>query len=49
MKKKNIRPFVCVALLLGSASMTVLGVITGQNGEVLEKAIKICLECIGIG
>lgn len=29
--------------------MIVLGISRGEHHTVLEKAIKICLECIGIG
>jgi len=29
--------------------MIMLGVIRGEHQTVLEKAIKICLECMGIG
>lgn len=29
--------------------MIALGIIRGEHYTVLEKAIKICLECMGIG
>lgn len=36
-------------LLLAGFLMIVLGIMRGEHHTVLEKAIKICLECIGIG
>lgn len=47
MKKKEwILP---VSLLLCGALLIVLGIFRGEPLTVLEKATKICLECIGIG
>lgn len=36
-------------LLMISFISTIAGIYRGEVGEVLEKAIDICLECIGIG
>lgn len=36
-------------LLLGGTLMIVFGVLRGEHLTVLEKAVKICLECMGIG
>lgn len=36
------------ALVLASA-LIIIGIVMGQNESVLLKAIKICLECVGIG
>ena len=36
-------------LLLAGAVMIVLGIARGEHQIVLDKAIRICLECIGIG
>ena len=36
-------------LLLAGAVMIVLGIVRGEHQIVLDKAIRICLECIGIG
>ena len=36
-------------VLAAAAGMIVAGVLLGQYPQVLGKAIRICLECIGIG
>ena len=36
------------ALLLGGA-MVLFGVWRGEAGVVLSKAIRLCMECVGIG
>jgi len=36
------------ALVLGTLFL-VIGILRGEPGEILFKAVKICLECIGIG
>ncbi len=35
--------------LLCGAALTVLGILRGEPEVILQKAVKICLECIGIG
>lgn len=35
--------------LLAGLLMITLGIIRGEHETVLAKAIKICLECMGIG
>ena len=37
-----------VALLLG-VTMIVIGIVLTQPSSVLAKAVRICMECIGIG
>lgn len=37
-----------IALAAG-AIMIAIGIWRGETGEVLMKAVKVCLECIGIG
>ena len=44
MKKRNI----VVGLLMG-VTMVSYGAIRGEAATVLGKAIKLCLECVGIG
>ena len=36
-------------LLLAGAALIGLGLLLGQNGDVLSKAATVCLECIGVG
>lgn len=36
-------------ILLLSASMMLYGLMQGEAEAVLHKAVRICLECIGIG
>lgn len=42
------RKFSLVLILTGLA-MLAAGLARGEAGEVLAKAVRICLECIGIG
>ncbi len=44
MKKRL--PFLLLLLSLG---LTVAGLLSGQAADVLRKAVRVCLECIGIG
>jgi hypothetical protein len=45
MKKRNL-PFL---LMILSALLIVLGINLGEVSAVVDKAIKICLSCMGIG
>lgn len=38
-----------VLLLAAGAAMLCFGLWRGEGGTVLSKAIKLCLECVGIG
>lgn len=45
MKKKNTARLILTVL---AAGLTAAGLLLGQNGDVMRKAVTICLECIGI-
>ena len=36
-------------LLLLAAVLIIVGILAGQPDSVLAKAVRICLECVGIG
>ena len=38
-----------ILTLLAAVILVVVGILTGQYSQVLSKAIRVCLECIGIG
>lgn len=38
-----------IAAFLLSAAFLLIGLVQGQNGQVFRKAVKVCLECIGLG
>lgn len=38
-----------ITLLVVSLGAMAFGILRGEMGEVLRKAVTICLECIGIG
>ena len=38
-----------IVLLFAGAAMLCVGVLRGGTSTVLSKAIKVCLECVGIG
>ena len=40
---------VAQVLLLAGAAMLCFGAYRGETATVLSKAIKLCLECVGIG
>ena len=43
------RSYLTIGLLVIALALIVLGIALGQPESVLNKAIKICLECVGIG
>lgn len=38
-----------IAVIIAAAAMIVYGVFRGEAGIVLNKAVNICFECIGLG
>lgn len=46
---KTIKPAAQVALLAAGVAMVCFGAMRGEADAVLAKAIRLCLECIGIG
>ncbi len=40
---------VCVVLIALGTVLIVFGVANGDVDEVLQKSIRVCLECVGIG
>ncbi len=46
--QKSSRGIGWIALVAGAA-LTAFGLLQGQYASVLAKAVRICMECIGIG
>lgn len=46
---KATKPVAQVALLIVGVAMVGFGIMRGEADAVLAKAIRLCLECIGIG
>ena len=46
---ERLRRILCVSLLLLGIAMIVLGVFRGEAETVFQKAVRICMECIGSG
>ena len=40
---------IALGLIVLAAALTALGVLLGQQSDVMAKAARICLECVGIG
>jgi len=43
------RNWLTVAAFTAAAALIIIGLMEGQHTAVLTKAIRICLECVGIG
>lgn len=48
MKQRNIIISRVLTALAGAAFLCI-GIFSGEYREVFEKAVRVCLECIGIG
>lgn len=46
---RNKRRIIQLTILLAGAVMIVYGVCRGETSVVLNKAVNVCLECIGLG
>lgn len=46
---ERFRKILCVSLLILGIAMIIQGVFRGEAETVFEKAVRICMECIGIG
>lgn len=50
MEEKTVKKTVIrISLVLLSAALIITGIVTGESDTVLGKAVRICMECIGIG
>lgn len=38
-----------VAIIFAAIAFIVVGIRRGEAGEIMRKAVMVCLECIGIG
>ena len=47
--KRRVKTGIFVALAIAGAAFVAYGIASGQAAAVLNKAIRICMECIGIG
>lgn len=48
-KAKTLLPYAKYVLLLLAGVFIAAGVLRAEPAEVLQKAVNICLECIGVG
>ncbi len=44
--KRNMKSLV---ILAAAAALIIAGLVMEQNAQVLSKAVRVCLECIGVG
>lgn len=47
--KRGVRIGIFTVLVLTGTAFLLFGFFSGQAGNVLNKAVRICMECIGIG
>lgn len=43
---RNKKGLICLA---AAAALIIAGLVLKQNAQVLAKAVRVCLECIGVG
>ena len=43
------KPYMALIVFLAGAAMLGYGISRGEQDIVLQKAVRICLECIGLG
>ena len=48
-KKNRFAQIARVLCLLAGGALVVTGILAGDPAAVLQKAIRICMECVGIG
>ncbi len=46
---KRVKPVYSYILLVAAVLMCLYGFLSGQALNVLQKAVNICMECIGLG
>jgi len=46
---KTVHIILPVVILLVGVTLMILGIVRGETQEIFRKAIRVCLECIGIG
>ena len=46
---RGLRVGIFTALAIAGATFLLIGIFSGQALAVLHKAVRICMECIGIG
>lgn len=43
------RKAVTAVLLFAAVALVAVGIFTGEPADVLQKAVNVCLECLGVG
>lgn len=49
MKNRWVQILIPALLFTAGVTMLVIGIVRGEAFSVFQKAVRICLECIGIG